>query len=600
MELHLLPRPKQIHSIKDNHLAVPRPLRVAAKWYDLARGILGDSAVISVDNRWDLHIELVGLENEGYRLTVTHTNERYASIEIKAKDERGVRWGLATLKQLLTQCGDTLPELDIEDAPAFPIRGVMLDVSRDRVPLQDELYRIVDLLASLKYNQLQLYTEHTFAYSGHEEVWKDASPLTPSEIQALDSYCAERGVELVPNQNCFGHMERWLKHPRYAHLAETHDFWEWGGRKIPGPFSLAPLDSGSIALVDDLLTQLLPNFSSRLVNIGCDEALDVGQGRTREEVTKRGNAAIYYEFVRKVASIAQRQGYKPMYWADIALAYPESLQKISGDAIALAWGYEPDAPFAEWVQRYNEIGQEVWVCPGTSSWRSITGRTTERRGNLAAAARMAGSGATGFLVTDWGDAGHRQQWPVSEIGLVEAAEYAWNGSRASLQTMNSFGINEWLATLGDADLELRAISGRSGSDGKPTRLINSSALFNELHRPLAEPVDASQAPFWQKVLESLYDDPFDRNLSHFDVQIRDEIYHTIEAASIAAKKALLRRSPGGLKASDREDLAVRLTELTEEHRRLWLLRSRPGGLEDSCAYYQRVIADLRGERDASK
>lgn len=31
--------------------------------------------------------------------------------------------------------------------------------------------------------------EHTFAYSGHEEVWKDASPFTPAEIVELHAYC---------------------------------------------------------------------------------------------------------------------------------------------------------------------------------------------------------------------------------------------------------------------------------------------------------------------------------------------------------------------------------------------------------------------------
>ena len=35
-------------------------------------------------------------------------------------------------------------------------------------------------LAEWKINQVFLYTEHTFAYEGHETVWKDADPLTPA------------------------------------------------------------------------------------------------------------------------------------------------------------------------------------------------------------------------------------------------------------------------------------------------------------------------------------------------------------------------------------------------------------------------------------
>src|SRR5205085_841863 len=105
-----------------------------------------------------------------------------------------------------------LPELRINDSPDFAVRGIMLDISRDKVPTMPTLFALVDLFAELKINQLQLYTEHTFAYANHPDVWRDASPMTPDEIKTLDAYCRTKFIELVPNQNSFGHMERWLKH----------------------------------------------------------------------------------------------------------------------------------------------------------------------------------------------------------------------------------------------------------------------------------------------------------------------------------------------------------------------------------------------------
>ena len=79
---------------------------------------------------------------------------------------------------------------------------------------------IVDILARCRYNQFQLYTEHTFAYEGHESVWEEADPVTPADIAKLQAYCEFQGVELVPNQNTFGHMERWLVNPKYNKLAK--------------------------------------------------------------------------------------------------------------------------------------------------------------------------------------------------------------------------------------------------------------------------------------------------------------------------------------------------------------------------------------------
>src|SRR5690606_18879589 len=181
---------------------------------------------------------------------------REPPIVIRARTRDGVRQAVRTLAQLFRQYPGELPTLDIDDGPAFPVRGVMLDVSRDRVPTMDHLLATVDLLASLKFNHFQLYTEHTFAYAGHEEVWRGWSPMTPEEVRTLDERCRALGVTLAANQNCFGHLAQWLRHPRYAHLAETHGEWTFMDWPRSGPFSLCPVDPGSIELIDDLLGPL--------------------------------------------------------------------------------------------------------------------------------------------------------------------------------------------------------------------------------------------------------------------------------------------------------------------------------------------------------
>ena len=135
-------------------------------------------------------------KREGYHLTIG--DER---IGIVARDAAGLAYGFATLTQLVRQFGKRLPQLHIEDWPDFAHRGVMLDISRDKVPTMATLFGLVDMLAEWKINQFQLYMEHTFAYDAHRAVWKDASPMTGEEILALDAYCRERHIELVPNQN---------------------------------------------------------------------------------------------------------------------------------------------------------------------------------------------------------------------------------------------------------------------------------------------------------------------------------------------------------------------------------------------------------------
>ena len=66
------------------------------------------------------------------------------------------------------------------------------------------------------------------------------------------------------------------------------------------------------------------------------------------------------------------------------------------------------------------------MAPGTSSWLSILGRTTNARTTCRRAAEAAiAHGAAGYLNTDWGDQGHLQQPVVSEPALAYGAAVSW-------------------------------------------------------------------------------------------------------------------------------------------------------------------------------
>jgi len=78
---------------------------------------------------------------EGYALTISK-----GGIEISFHETGGLRAASATLRQLLRQYGRRLPCLKIRDWPDFPRRGVMLDISRGRVP---KLATLLDLAEHL-------------------------------------------------------------------------------------------------------------------------------------------------------------------------------------------------------------------------------------------------------------------------------------------------------------------------------------------------------------------------------------------------------------------------------------------------------------------
>lgn len=559
----------------------------------------------------------VGPGVDAYRLVI-HAS---GAATITGATDAGRRAGLHTLRQLARLQPGRLPRVEVEDAGVFATRGVMLDVSRDRVPTMAHLFGTVDLLASLKFNHVQLYTEHTFAYAGHEEAWRDSSAITAAEMRTLDDYCAARGVELSANQNCFGHLAKWLRLPRYRGLAEIErDEQEWRFMHFArfGPFSLCPTEPACAAFVGDLLGQLVPTVRSGRVNIGCDETFDVGWGRSaaaaralvesgRAKNADQARAMLFFYFVGVINAALKRVKTRAggtaraMMWADIALHHEALLHRLPEDAIGLAWAYEPTDKFAAWVRTLVERGREAWVCPGTSSWRSFTGRTRERRGNIADAAEQgAAAGASGLLVCDWGDVGHRQGWVVSVPALAQAAEAAWNpgGARgfdaraASLQALDdaTLTLGPWLEELGDVDAEIRVASG----------LRNATALFNDLHEPLTkaagERTIKGDRAMWRAALARL-DAVERRRVRGSDAVVEAEIDVTL----LRTRLALVHGAAARAERVGHDELQwmdAMAGEVLFQHERVWAMRSRPGGLLDSLAHDEKIRDAIRAAAEA--
>ncbi len=533
-----------------------------------------------------------GIPSEGYKLVI-----RPERVQITASDPAGAFYGACTLAQILRQTADCgpqtagseppaavfeLPCVTISDWPDFPARGVMLDISRDKIPTMETLYHLVDLLAEWKINQFQLYTEHTFQYMAHPIVWEKADPMTGGQIMALDAYCRERFIELVPNQNSFGHMERWLKHDKYRPMAEAPYGCDTAWGHFDHPFSLAPIDKRSIPFVSGLYDELLPHFTSRMFNVGCDETVDLGRGRSKKICEERGVGRVYLDFVQEIYRLVTERGKTMQYWGDIIIKHPELIPELPKDGIALEWGYEADHPFADHGAKFGASGIPFYVAPGTSSWNTIAGRTDNAIGNITSACRNGlKQGAIGVLNTDWGDFGHWQPLSVAYLGFLVGAMASWN---AKADVKKNLAQNLSLHAFGDPTGK----TGRTFYDLGNLYLcfkrkqFNSSVPWQMLFRDLKEPK-------WTEDLSISEFEAMDARLGEIipafqgdgmtapDAEIvREEVEQVARILKLGS--AVGKWKLGGKKPKDFDRM---IEEVKMEHELVWLMRNRPGGLRDS-------------------
>lgn len=562
----------------------------------------------STEGHLHLHLDdALDVPQDGYRIRLDAEGGR-----LEARSEQGLFYAVATFGQWLRLNGADathIPGVAVTDWPDYPQRGVMLDISRNKVPRLATLEGLIDLLADLKINHLQLYTEHTFAYRGHETVWQDASPLTADDIRHLDRYCAQRFIELVPNQNSFGHFHRWLIHEPYRQLAECPAGIEHPFSDEPEPFSLCPVDDRVLPLLQDLYDQLLPLFRSRVVNVDLDETLDLGLGRSAEACRERGQETVYLEFLQAIHRDLKRRGHRMMYWGDIVLEHPELIPRLPEDGIILAWGYEANFPFDDKARQFADSGLEFWMCPGTSTWSSFAGRGDNALHNLAHAA-LAGQrhGSGGYLITDWGDHGHLQPLPASYLGFVAGAAVAWNVSCA--HRVDELPVAAWIDahalgdpasagddhSLGQILVDLANAYLHTNAPPPGGKKINGSALFFQLvfaHKPVELRRGDGMTPAHLEATRRHIAATMDR-LPTTTGLVERELRWLGDILDLACRLADARFDVGleaplsALPRTLRQQLDAELATLIAQRRDLWMERHRPGGWSLSARKLERV------------
>jgi hypothetical protein len=522
---------------------------------------------------------------QGYVLRITAE-----SVELTGSDAAGLFYGEATLAQLARSNGGSLPVGTIRDHPDLPVRGVMLDISRDKVPTLASACAVIDRLAGLKVNQVQLYSEHTFAYSGHPEVHAAASPFSAEEIVELDAFCLARHVELVPNQNCLGHMNRWLAHARYRPLAIAPDGFVDPFSMTRAPMTIEPGNPGSLALVRELLAELLPLFASRRVHVGLDEAWEMPATRLDD----------FMAWVSTLRGLPELEGREMLMWGDMLSGHPDLLASLPEGVTICEWGYDDTHPYDERCAELAAAGVPFWVAPGTSSWSSILGRVTNAVNTCRNAAVAAlDHGGRGYLNTDWGDQGHLQQWVVSEPLLAYGAAVSWclktNADLDLAAALSTHVFADPTGRLAQAVLDL----------GDSHRLItpqfpNMAASVSNLYYP--------QLPVGRSLTAGLTLDELDALAASLDAArdvavlarperpdgaaLIDETVFGADLVALLVRDARARLDGDGHLASVptavRASLGQELAGLMERYRVLWLARNRPGGLTDSMSWLKNL------------
>ncbi|QKJ20127.1 beta-N-acetylhexosaminidase [Microbacterium hominis] len=284
---------------------------------------------------------------ESYRLSVSA-----GTVTVVGADAAGLFYGVHTLAQLIARSGDawTVPPVEIDDAPRFAYRGVMLDVAR-HFHAVETVTDYIDRAASLKFNALHLHLTDDQGWRIH----LDSRPaltekatstsvggdpggfFTKDDYRRIVAHAASRHMIVVPEIDMPGHTHAvGLAYPELVEkpvLSEhIHEILQQYGGQLPTPgvpydgmavgfSSLRIHDEATYDFVADVFGELTALTPGPYLHLGGDEAL----GTDPDD---------FATFVSRASEIIADLGKTPIAWHEAGAA-----AGLHPDTVGQYWGF---------------------------------------------------------------------------------------------------------------------------------------------------------------------------------------------------------------------------------------------------------------------
>lgn len=325
----------------------------------------------------------------------------------------------------------------VEDEICFRRFGTMLDCSRNAVPTVPFIKNWIDITADLGYNTLMLYTEDTYEVDGEPYFGYMRGRYTKEELKEVDAYALSKGMELIPCIQTLAHLDALVRWPTYEPHVDRDNILLAG-------------DEAVYELIDKMFSTLAQCFTSRIVNIGMDEAYMIGRGKYYDLHGDSNRSQVLIDHLKRVSEIGEKYGFRFMMWSDMfyRLATGEKynpdakinddIKKQIPDNVELVyWAYRPiDVnTYDRLLESHKQIKEDTWFAGGLWMWSGFASHNAHSLlANTAAFKACKQHQVQDVILTMWGDNGSECSKLAMLPALFHASELAkGNANKASIK-----------------------------------------------------------------------------------------------------------------------------------------------------------------------
>jgi len=239
----------------------------------------------------------------------------------------------------------------------FDVKGFHLDL-RIQVMTPKALHELANELADFGINTLVMEWEASYPYQKHAVI-SNQYAYTREEVEAFISHCHSLGIDVIPLQQCFGHVEYILRNERYSHLKEDR-------KEIS---QICPLKTeGDSLLFSELFEDIASLHSSQYIHIGGDETYLLGHcADCSRKAAAEGKSKLFVDYMKMITNIIIDMGKTPVMWADILLKHPEAASELPKETIFIDWNYGWKTDYFGDIGALQKKGLQFWGSPAIRS-----------------------------------------------------------------------------------------------------------------------------------------------------------------------------------------------------------------------------------------
>jgi hypothetical protein len=284
------------------------------------------------------------------------------------------------------------------------------------------------VFGALKFNRSVIQCEAA-RWDKHPEITA-RNAISKPDLRKLVEACRQCYLEPIPLLNVPGHAEWIFRHGSNLDFAEDPQT----------PYAYCVNNPNSFEFIQDVLSECLPIFESKVCHIGHDEVTMRGRFPNPEcPLCKDATTtALVVKHANHLSEWLSQQGIESMIWGDMLLGPGEAKDathaKTVEDARQRRAGLNKKTIIVDWHYAAAADARSIEILRG-EGFRVVAASFYAPENIFHLSQAALGAGAEGFLQTTWMGYFPDERAMRSELqqftAFVLAAEYAWSGRKES-------------------------------------------------------------------------------------------------------------------------------------------------------------------------